>query len=391
MSVEPIALQFYSNIEDLPNSWDDLAGNRIFYTRSFLRILDEQPPSSIRQYYLTYTQQNMLIGLAIIQVKHFKLQDALRSEIEANKGIGAKLSFRIKQFLSGFVDFRIMVIGNLLLTGNYGYLFEEYITLEEQRSLLSKGISKAKAALRLENQKVHGILLKDYPETLRLRKDESHLGGYTEFQVQPGMYLPIKPEWTSMEDYYADMKSKYRLRIKNCLKNIEVVEKRIMSVDEMRSLRTQMYLYYRSISDTAGFNMFVLSPDYFERLKENLGDKVDIVGYFLEGNLIAFYSAIDNDGHLDAHFLGYDDNYNHELKLYLNMLIGLTSIAIDKQMHCVQMSRTAMEIKSSVGAIPEQYYLYLKATNPVINRMLRKPLHYFLPKEVWEQRHPFKD
>ena len=391
MSVEPIDIHFHTNFDQLPDSWDILAGNRVFFSRGFLKTLATDPPPSIRQHYLTFKRKDALVGIAIIQIKHFKLQDALRAEEKEVKGSRAKIAAYIKEFLSGFVDFRIMVVGNLLLTGNYGKLWDDSIDLEEQRRLLDLGITKAIATLKKDRQKIHGVLLKDYPEPLRMKRNQKHLGGYTEFKVQPSMYLPIRPNWISMEAYHADMKSKYRLRIKNCLKKIGVVDKRIMSIEEMKSLRTQMYLYYRSISDTAGFNMFVLSPDYFERLKENLGDQVDIVGYFINGQLIAFYSAIDNDGHLDAHFLGYDANYNQELKLYLNMLIGLTSFAIKKQMHSVQRSRTAMEIKSSVGAIPEPYYLYLKATNPLINRMLRKPLHYFLPEEEWEQRHPFKD
>ena len=99
---------------------------------------------------------------------------------------------------------------------------------------------------------------------------------------------------------------------------------------------------------------------------------------------------IQSEGDLDAHFLGYDPECNRNCQLYLNMLYDLVDDAIALKAHNLILSRTAMEIKSSIGAEPHDMYLYLKAINPIFNRGVSKALDYFKPKADWKPRSPFK-
>jgi hypothetical protein len=54
------------------------------------------------------------------------------------------------------------------------------------------------------------------------------------------------------------------------------------------------------------------------------------------------------------------------------------------------MSRTALEIKSSVGAEAHSMVLYLKANNSILNLGVSKALSYLKPDEKWVPRSPFK-
>ena len=53
-------------------------------------------------------------------------------------------------------------------------------------------------------------------------------------------------------------------------------------------------------------------------------------------------------------------------------------------------ARTAMEIKSSVGAKPEPMHMYLKLTNSFANALLKQVFMFMIPSQEWEERHPFK-
>lgn len=53
-------------------------------------------------------------------------------------------------------------------------------------------------------------------------------------------------------------------------------------------------------------------------------------------------------------------------------------------------ARTALEIKSSVGAVPENLYCYLRHQNPLVNKFTGTLLDYLKPVEEWLPRHPFK-
>ena len=56
----------------------------------------------------------------------------------------------------------------------------------------------------------------------------------------------------------------------------------------------------------------------------------------------------------------------------------------------LNLSRTALEIKSSVGAEPHDMYVYLKHQNKFVNKLLPSILNRVVPKNSWEQRSPFK-
>jgi hypothetical protein len=77
--------------------------------------------------------------------------------------------------------------------------------------------------------------------------------------------------------------------------------------------------------------------------------------------------------------------------LYLNMLYDMAGYAIKNKFSDVIYARSAMEIKSSVGAKAEEVYGIIKHTNPLLNLFMEKLFDYFDPKIEWKERNPFKD
>jgi hypothetical protein len=61
----------------------------------------------------------------------------------------------------------------------------------------------------------------------------------------------------------------------------------------------------------------------------------------------------------------------------------------DHQREMVCLSRTAQEIKSTLGAQPIKVYNYLKVNNSVVNKIVPLFLEKLKP-EVWQERNPFK-
>src|SRR5690606_35030339 len=126
-------------------------------------------------------------------------------------------------------------------------------------------------------------------------------------------------------------------------------------------------------------------------LKENLGDDFLLYGYFSGEKLIGFDTLIRNGNAMETYFLGYDAQEQRHRMLYLNMLYNMIGYAIKKKFKTVIFARTALEIKSSVGAEPLELYGFMKHTNPVIQRLLPRLFRYFEPEAQWQQRHPFSD
>ena len=115
-----------------------------------------------------------------------------------------------------------------------------------------------------------------------------------------------------------------------------------------------------------------------------------LYGVFLENKLVGFFTFIKNGPLADAHFLGYDVSLNSKYQIYFNMLLKLLESAIEQKASHLNLSRTALEIKSSVGAEPFDMSVYLRHENSLINKFGKFILDRTVPKNEWQQRSPFK-
>jgi hypothetical protein len=93
---------------------------------------------------------------------------------------------------------------------------------------------------------------------------------------------------------------------------------------------------------------------------------------------------------LEAHFVGLDYEYNTSKGLYQNMLYDFIRQAIEAKSDTLYLGRTALEIKSTVGAEPDLMSLYVKSANPIYQRIVG-PIFGNLKQTDWIQRRPFKD
>jgi len=75
----------------------------------------------------------------------------------------------------------------------------------------------------------------------------------------------------------------------------------------------------------------------------------------------------------------------------MNILMDLVKDGINQRAKSVYYFRTALEIKSSVGAEPHDMTCYFKHTRPLLNKLVPYLFNSFVPQQSWKQRHPFKD
>ena len=96
-----------------------------------------------------------------------------------------------------------------------------------------------------------------------------------------------------------------------------------------------------------------------------------------------------NKNSLDAHFVGIDYEYNREYAVYQRMLYDYVTIGIEKKLDFINFGRTASEIKSSIGAIPQDLTIYLRHKKSIPNKLFRLFLNKIEPKS-FNQKFPFK-
>jgi len=384
-------IELYTSLAQIEEEWLSISeGKDIFYSPDFLFCIEERPPSDIMPYYGIVRDESQVVGILYFQSKYVRLHENLRNPGKNENNTLGQLTTKIKRAVVKTINFHTVVCGNLLLTGRYGFCFKDGMSDDIQFSIVSSAIDKLTVQLKSENIKPGLILVKDFFES-NISVSDKYGSGFTKFTVQPKMILDLDPNWKSFDDYLDSMKSKYRVRARKAKQKSTGLIKKVFSVDEIAEHRETIHTLYKNVSDQADFNAFILDKRYFEDIQLRLGKNLKFTTYWLNDVMVAFFTSIKNYDVLDAHFLGYDPDVNAECQLYLNMLYDLVQEGIDKKVSKVDMSRTAVEIKSTVGAVPHSMYLYLKHTNSLLNSAVESILSFVKPEEEFIIRSPFRE
>lgn len=384
-------IELFDSINGVEEAWSVISSaHDIFYGVEFLRCVETYPASGIKPYYGIVRDNNEPVGIIYFQSKSVKLKENLRQSKNDAKSTLSLLSSPIKRAVVNAINFETIICGNLLLTGKYGFYFKDSVPRNDQFNIVRKAIDKLEDYLNNLGIKPGLILVKDFfsqdiPISVENQAD------YTKFTVQPKMVLNLDPKWKTFDDYLQDMKSKYRVRARKAMQKSANITKVVFHDEQIAEHRKTIHKLYKNVSDQADFNAFILHDQYFEKLKDALGDKMTFTTYWIDEKMVAFFTSIKNYDVLDAHFLGYDPSYLQENQLYLNMLYDLVREGIDKKVAQIDMSRTAIEIKSTVGAIPYDMFLYLKHTNGMLNKTVDFVLGLIKPEEKYVIRSPFRD
>lgn len=370
--------------------WDSLLpAEHLFLSRSYLFSLGKSTGSEVRYRYLLIYRDRLPVGAGFFQIIHFK-----GSNVERNGAKGRAItdfaSRLLRRLLVGMINrisLNLLVSGNAFVTGEYGFYFSDAVKGDPH---LFQTVSDAIGKIISDCKEISGILIKDYYAQDKAWLENLKRRGFLEFQVNPNMILDIKPSWLKFSDYLDSMTSKYRTRMKKAMKRAAPLTIREMNADELQLRLPQLSLLYDEVVDEAAFKLAKLNIEDIVRLKKELSGKFGIIGFFKDEKLVTFISYYLHETDLVAGYMGMNRSLNHQYDLYLNVLLKLAETGIAKAMKRVVYGRTAMEIKSSVGALPHPMFLYVKHRAPAVNFIIRQVVRYLAREERWTLRNPFK-
>ena len=383
----------HKSILDIKDDWESIVPDKLFFKSKYLSFTEKNTPKGMTMRYGLFHLNDEPVGTIILQVKKIALAESLTIEENENASLKSKLFAGVKSNLAKTITFNTLVVGNLLLTGQYNFCFKDQdLPFYKQFDLVQNAVDLMKNLLAKDGLPVGSVLMKDFYESDAIsRSPMSAACSFTENKVQPNMVMQMPSTWKLFDDYMSALKSKYRVRIKRALKKSAGIERRKLTVEEMETYQERIHELYLQTALQANFNLFILNKDYFKQMKISLDDQFELIGYFLDGELIGYYTVIFDIDHVDAHFLGYDKTKNAQHQSYLNMLIDIVKHGIEHGAKQIHFSRTALEIKSSIGAEPEEMVFYLRSERKWQNKsLLPKMLDLFVPEEKWEPRTPFK-
>ena len=379
---------FFSSIDEISNEiWTQLeCENNLYFHRDFLKSI-EINHSEINFYYIVLVDNsNKPIALASIQIVDFYL-DTVKTNFEdfirKIKNLLRKL-----HILPNKKALKLLISGNTFVSGEHGI----FITHSQDKKQVIKNLAKAILHFVNSNNSINidAFLLKDFVNESLFITDELKNYNYHPFSVEPNMILEINEDWISFEDYLNAIKTKFRVKAKKALQLSKDIIIKEVNDHNIENKLPKMTALYKKVVNNADFNLSHFNLESYKTLKSAFGEKYILKTYELDDKIVGFMSGMINQNSLDAHFVGLDYSLNRQYAIYQRMLYDYIQIAIAKKIKTLNFGRTASEIKSSVGAKPQDLTMYLRHKKGITNKIVKLFLQYIQPSP-FRQHFPFKN
>ena len=379
---------YYDSIKEIPKKiWEDLnCSNTIYFQPNYLIALEENNQHFAFFYVFLKDNSDNVIAFASVQIIDFyidSIQNGDKKILKTIVSLGRKFKILPKE-----KPLRILNCGNTFVSGEHGIFIKENQDKKKVLKKLTKAIFAYTQQYEQENS-IDIFIIKDFlKESLHISNELISLGYYA-FNVEPNMRLEINSDWDSFQDYLAALKTKFRVKAKKAQElSRDLIVKEITSKNIQQQLKSMTQLY-KKVASKADFNLGEFNLKTYKDLKENLGNQYILQSYWLHNKMVGFMSGVINRSSLDAHFVGIDYNLNKRYAIYQRMLYDYINIAIEKKLSVLNFGRTASEIKSSVGAVPEHLSIYIRHKKTITNKFLKLFLLRIQPTE-FNQKFPFK-
>lgn len=382
-TLDKISFKIYNSVKDLPVLWDVVAQSNVFLQTPYLTVLEKSAPVNMECFYIGIFENSELIGVSLAQYLDL---NKLESFGERDKSFKIAIrNFIFKNFAS-----HTLFLGNNMITGQNGYVFSKEIDFNHISEILLQSADEITLYFKKKGISIHLVSFKDFYDHCSVELKKYRFSNIYEFNTQPNMIFYLDKNWKSLDDYVVALSKKYRDQFKRARKKFDGIEVRNLSYEEVLQYEEKIYDLYYYVAKNAPFNTFFLSKNHFSTLKGQCGNRFQIFGYFLNDKLVGFHTLLLNDETLETYFLGYNDHIQKENMLYLNMLYNMTEYGIENGFKRIIFGRTALEIKSSIGATPVHMSGFIYHNNKLINRFIGKIFKNLEPELNWQQRHPFK-
>ncbi len=380
---------YFSSISDIPeNLWDALnCEKNLYFHRDFLLSIEENNAEITFTYIVLLDAKKNPVAFASLQLIDFYIDD-IKNELEVLvrkiKLMGQKLHLFPKK-----KPLKILICGNTFVSGEHGVFIEKNQNKKATLKELAKAILHFVNGNPMLKKQVNFFLIKDFINESLSVTDALKDYNYSPFLVEPNMLLHVAENWQTFEDYLAALKTKFRVKAKKALQRSAVLKRADVTLENIEQLLPEMTALYKKVSSKADFNLGDFNLETYIRLKERLQDNYLLKVYFLDEKVVGFMSGIINKNSLDAHFVGIDYPLNKTHAIYQRMLYDYIKIAILKRIKLLNFGRTASEIKSSIGAIPQDLTMYIRHKKSIKNRILKLFLQRIEPTP-FHQKFPFK-
>ena len=310
--------------------------------------------------------------VGIVQVEDTHAVSAVQGKFLKAEKLFFKLAQQYLHRGDGVFQFDLRVLGTVLSSGDHAYRFKQEISEKMQFELIHQALnipmidgSKPPKSSMVKDHYSE----KPWPEKIA-GKSGWHCN-WIDLEFDPVMEVYLKPDWSTFEEYSAALRKKPRTKIRRIIRGSEELVLKSLSLKEVEKNADLLHSLYKQVYDRAGFTLGKLYKEDLISLKKYWADDFPIIAYYLEDEMVGFQCGIVTENTTEAYFVGFMLEENKIHFMYQRMLLEFIKQGIAKGSKKIAMGRTALDIKSSLGACPKRLLCHMKVDNLLIHILTR--------------------
>ena len=296
-----------------------------------------------------FVRQNLVEGIP-----------ALRSAVE-----------KIRQRFPRFLTMRLLMVGNAAGEGHLSACAaeDEPWVAQALHEVLPVFARQAKASL---------IVFKDFPAAYRGILADLAQTDFTRVPSMPMTELALA--FRDFEHYVTTLGASTRKDLRRKFRRIASAAP--IAVDVVTDLTPyvdEVYPFYLQVHERSPMKFERLTKEYLSELGRRMPDRVRFFIWRQEGKAIAFSVALVHDGTIYDDYLGLDYRVALDLHLYFHTLRDILSWSLAQGLKRYRSSPLNYQPKLHLGCDLYPLDLYVRHTNPLLNKIFRPLLKLLEP------------
>lgn len=368
-------IQSFTNIQDVNKSiWEqNLNELEYFHNTTFLEIVQNSAIQNCKLEFLTISEENEIIATAVVGVFTMELNMFIKPNF---------FTKTIKKISPNFFNINLIFCGtpvsighsNLYINLNFKDKTQEIINLIQTKiDELSK------------RHKVNFFSFKEFREK-EATELESSLINNDYFKAHS---LPTIDLIFDEENYFESLSKNKRRQINNSLKKIGFTFQNI----NFNTLNQNGFLF--SIKAAKDFSPDLFHANYLKILGRSKTKfetlNLEFFNFFFKkenGTIL----SLEKDNAIIASFLFLEqansitfvwvsrENKKDDFDSYFNLMSAMIKWAVQKQKKVIYLGQTTYYTKMRMGGKPEGLYLFFKAKNKLLNKILKIANRFIFPE-----------
>jgi hypothetical protein len=382
-TLEKAQWHWFNAPEDVPwDDWEALPGGSAYLDPRYLTAMAGHDKVQCRLGMMKAGDGPWLGGILMQAVQTESRAPAEHMDVS----LGVRIATAIMQPGGRPFRFRTLVAGQGLGSGEHTFRWIDGIPAAQQVQWTEQAFDQC-----ARHWGIRVWMAKDFGPDLDAALAPHWSRRWARATFDPVMEVPLDPTWTSSDQWQEALRTKARTKVRSILaRSADLRVERITDPAALDRLGPDLIALYEQVYGRASIVMGGLEARDFVRLAQKLEGDFMLVTYHDGDALIGFHCGLHHadSATVEAYYVGFEAEINKERALYQRMLFEFIEWGISLRASRVVMGRTALEIKSTLGAFPVPLstfvHIQLPLAMPFLRWMIRQaPPHPFKPRRAW--------